>query len=1314
MYRNLYILLYAFSVLAAFPALAEERQFLFHSIDVDDGLSQNSVMDIIQDRTGFIWFGTKDGLDRYDGTDIIKFSPDNAIPGNESVTVLCEDGSGLIWVGTNAGLCVYDPEYERERRFLKKTSSGERISRTVNNIAVSQTGQIWIASSNQGFFCYDPVKDSLFCRTSDLSGSVSYAEARNICIDAKNRCYIDTGDGNVYLSDDGLLSVQPISESPVFRSTRINKLVILSYSRLFVCTVQGLFCINLSSGEMEEVDLGMDRFRHVHDIIIAGDGDIWVASDTGIVILDQNMKVKKFLLPEWGDANSPDDIATYSLCLDRDGGLWAGTYFGGAGYYPKDYLHIRRYYPKSYSEHFGQRVREIVPDADGTLWIGTEDRGLVHFYPEKGTYDPVRDPAISDNVHGLCLDGDWLWIGTYDREKGLVRYNVKTGEVIPYPDAGLEIFAIEKTRRGIILLGTISGLKYYDRSRDTFVRDSVITCFVNDIKEDSSGNLWVATNSEGLYMRDALSSEWSHFLYNESDTSSLAANNVLSIFEDSKSRIWLTTQGGGVCRYLPDRSEFRRYRCGKDIPCSTVYRIEEDSKGTYWMTTNNGLVKYDGLTGNYAVYTTADGLLSNQFNYSSSCVDTSGRMWLGCIKGLISFNPNDLIDVVPSWPVVFTGLSIYNSPVHIGEKGSPLSKSINVLDRLELSSSQSTFSIKVSSLNFRSKKPVRMYYRLEGYDSEWYPVMDNTISYTRLAPGSYTLSISESPSGEIVKELSVKVRPPFYRTGMAYVAYVLIVLSLLLYGYRRLLKKQKEEKARLEKERIREMYIEKFNFFTNIAHEIRTPLTLISGPLESLKKSMEGIDNAEVKEDLDLISNNTERLTVLINQLLDFRKAEQGSFRLDLSECDIPSIVRDIFEKFPPTARLRGIDMTLSLPEESFTAMVDKESIVKILSNMLSNALKYAKSYARLELQLDRDAGKYRIVLTNDGKVVPADMREKIFHPFVRYVEGSMVTGSGIGLTLARSLAELHRGSLYMDTDGSVNRFICELPLVDAEYNAAQPSRPSQDISAVNRKDVQYGQKQGKASILVVEDNVEMRAFLERQLSVESYSVTVATDGLDAEKKIEDVTSSFDLVISDIMMPEKDGYELCAWIKGNVQTSHIPVILLTAKTDVGSKIEGLDSGADAYIEKPFSLTYLISSVSSILENRERVRRHFLNSPLGGVSELARTSADKEFLTALDKFIAEHISDPDVSVNDMAGAVFMSPSNLFRKLKGIVDMAPVEYLQLQRLKYAAELLSERRYSVADVSAKAGFNSNTYFTLCFKKQFGVTPSAFMKKH
>lgn len=1289
-----------------------ERQYIFRSIDVDDGLSQNSVMDIIQDRTGFVWFGTKDGLNRYDGLEIRRFSPVDGIPGNEYVTSLCEDTGGKIWVGTSAGLCVYDPECEKEKRFLLSTADGRRVG-GVNTAVMSPSGQMWFVSEGAGIFRYDET-GGLVLYESDSSGDVSYTNARNLCFNARGGCYIDIGDGNIWFSGDGLNTAVPMfgGVSP-FAGKKINRLEIISYSNLFVCTVDGLYCVNLSKGDLQEVDLGMDRFRHVHDIVSNSDGEIWVGSDTGIVILDKEKKVLEYMLPEWGDFNSPKDISTYCFCLDREGGLWSGTYFGGVGYYPKDCTHIRRYYPISYSEPFGQRVREIVAGQDGTLWVGTEDRGLVHFFPESGEYIPVRHPDISYNIHGLCLDGRYLWIGTYDRTRGLVRYDTVTGDVRRYPSAGYEIYSICRRRDGTVIIGTTSGLKRFDPDKGRFVPDTAVASFVNDIFEDTSGNLWVATNYEGLYMQDALSSEWSHFRYSEQDPSSLAADMVLSVFEDSRARIWITTQGGGLCRFLPDKCAFRRYDMVSEIPFSTIYRIEEDANGIFWLTTNNGLVKYEEKSGKISVYTVDDGLLSNQFNYSSSCIDTKGRIWAGCIKGLMSFEPSSFTDDTYVPQVVFTSLSIYDRPVDIGAEDSPLERSLTLLDTLVLPASQSTFSIKVSAMDFRSPRQPALNYMLDGYDPQWYSVDNGTISYTRLSPGKYRLRVRSDAGDASERELYIRIRPPFWMSVWAFVFYLLVAAGTVMYLLGWIRSKHREEVERMEQEKIRELYVAKFEFFTSIAHEIRTPLSLISGPVESLRKDFDRNDRAALDEDLNLIGSNAERLTELINQLLDFRKAEQGGFTLNMSEYDIPALVRDVFGKFYGNARHSGIDMTLRLPEKGFKAVVDREAVTKILYNMLSNASKYAKSYAVLEVVDDSSAGEFRIILTNDGKIIPSDMREDIFHPFVQYrhSETPSAAGTGIGLSLARSLAELHHGTLKMDNDCTVNRFICTLPL--SKECACPDDMGIMDDAVSDAQRESYAVSSGRRTVLVVEDSQDMQSFIVRQLS-ETYNVAAASDGLEAKSMLEREDRLFDIVVSDVMMPGMDGYGLCGWIKNNLQTSHIPVILLTAKTDISSKITGLDNGADAYIEKPFSVAYLLSSVGNILENRDRLRKYFASSPFCSSASVISSTTDEKFLSDLDAFIMKHIDNPDLSVSDMADAVCMSSSNLFRKLKGAIGMAPVEYLQRQRLKRAASLLLEYRYTIADVSMMTGFSSNTYFTSCFKKQFGCTPSAFIKEN
>ncbi|MDE5636951.1 MAG: response regulator [Alistipes sp.] len=1316
------LLLLVFAMLP-FVCRAGERQYVFRSFDSDDGLAHNTVLAIIQDRTGFMWFGTKDGLNRYDGIEIRTVAVDDAIPGNNYITALCEDMRGRIWIGTDAGVCIYDPATERAERFLQRADDGSRIEGTISQIAMSHDGAVWIPAGQQGFFRFDPGDGSLTRIAGDEAGTCRYAAGR-ICFTAQNVACVALDDGNIYLSDDSLRSVRPLFADggvEAFRNRFVNRMVAWSYNRILVCSFRGLFEVNLATGRFRKIDLPHSN-DYVRDIIAVRNDEVWVATEFGLEILDGNLREIATLYADNSNAYMLQDNSIYCLCKDSDGDIWAGTYFAGIAYSRAgSAMAFMRRYAHADGPGLGRNVREIAADEDSDLWIGTESKGLFRYSVRTGETLSVSlmDSLLPsgeiryNNIHGICCDGDYVWVGTYEQNSSLFRVHRRTLDAKSYPSAGKEIYTVCKTAGGDLLLGTTSGLRRYDPAADRFVADSVIGSHIHHIKEDSAGNLWAATYCDGLYRCDALEKTWRHFLYDESDTTSLAANKVLSVFEDSRLGVWFTTEGGGLCRYDDAGERFIRYR--GVLPFDSCYRIEEDSQGLFWITSNKGLLRFDPEKLTYSVFTADDGLLNTQFNYSSLCKTGDGRIHAGSIDGFVSFDPAELNPCDGVFPVVLTDFTLYDEGFVAGDD-SPLTKSITLLDSVELAPDENTFSLRVVAINYQSPHETMLRYRLEGFDSSWHRVVNNTISYSNLPYRTYRLVVEGlradgEPNGA-VRTLEIRIRPPFYCSGVAYALYAVLFLAAILLLYtianRRALRKRAEELERFERRKERELYVAKFDFFTDIAHEIRTPLSLIRGPLEDLAERARRSLDAEAREDIETMVRNTDRMTTLINQLLDFRKVEQHGFRLKPVECDVTDVVGGVCVRFVSHARRKHIDFKYSLPTEPLLAAVDKEALTKIVSNLLANAMKYSERKASLSMSVDDDGGHFRVTVENDGPVVPADMRVRIFQPFMQYRDGKhLIAGTGIGLTLARSLVSLHGGTLAMDDDTTVNRFVMTVPVVHVDTVDRPVAGADAENDAEESCPAACGTS-GRKSILIVEDDPEMRSFVARHLAP-LYDTTTAENGLAASECLAR-NRTFDLIISDVMMPGMDGLELCRRVKGDLRYSHIPVLMLTAKTDVASKVEGVGAGADSYVEKPFSLEYLRASIATLLSNRELVQRHFFESPLVKSETLVCSKADEEFMRKLDEYIMQHLEQTDLSVDDMADAMCMSSSNLFRKLKAIIGKNPNEYLRVKRLKRAAELLCEGRYSIADIAIIVGFRSATYFSTCFKKQFGISPMDF----
>ena len=1313
-------ILLLFCLLSSSLCPAKERQLIFRSFNADNGLAHNTVLAVIQDRTGFMWFGTKDGLNRYDGSEIRTVAVTDAIPGNNYISALCEDNKGCIWIGTDSGVCLYDPETERANRFLLKADDGSRITENIPQIVLAPDSTVWIAAGSQGFFRYDSGTKTLTRIRSDKTGQRTYS-ARNICFTAQNAICITLDDGNIYLSEDNLASVTPLfpegGGTEAFRNRYTNRLVSGAFNKMYACTSLGLFEINLAAKRFRKIDLPHSN-NYVRDLLILKNDEFWVATESALEILDANLREAASL---HGDHRNPYALQTNSLyCLykDKEDNVWIGTYFAGVAYtWDESITSIRRYYANSEGCDMGYYIREIVPDEDGNLWIGTESQGLTRLDQrlDNIVQIPIDENSNSCNIHGLCSDGDFVWVGTYEQTRSLVRIHRRTLASKSYPSAGKEIYTICRTSGGELWIGTTSGLKRYDRATDRFVGDSAIRSHVYHIREDSSGNIWAATYSDGLYKYDVMKDAWRHYLYAERDTASLATNKVLSVFEDSRSRIWLTTEGGGLCRYDSEADSFVRYK--NRLPFDTCYRIEEDAQGVFWITSNKGLIRFDAEALSYYVFTTDDGLLNNQFNYSSLCKTEDGRIYAGSSDGFISFDPTKLKPYNGRFPIVLTDFMLYNRSIGAGSDSPQAPKSITHLDRIDLAPDENSFSVRVAAISYRSPNAAHMRYKLEGFDSEWHRVSNNTISYSNLPFRSYRLVVegldSKGAPNGIARSLEIRIRPPFYLSGIAYACYAALALTAVVLLYRlanrRALRKRETEIEKIERSKERELYVAKFDFFTNVAHEIRTPLSLIRGPLENIVAKAGDSPDRELHEELRTMQSNTDRLTTLINQLLDFRKAEQQGFRLHPVECDVREVVENVCLRFVTMARQKHIDFAFELPAEKLQASADKEALTKIVSNLLSNALKYAQSYARLKMTVENDPARFRVTVVNDGPVVPEGMREKIFQPFVQYRDGKhVIAGTGIGLTLARSLAELHGGTLIMDPSTEINRFVLTVPVVlqSAGVRTEEPEIAPGELRENTTAPQDDASK--KPALLIVEDDPEMQAFIVRHMAPAYRTVTADNGRLALERLAKN--EPFDLILSDVMMPEMDGFELCRRVKSDLQYSHIPVLLLTAKTDVASKVEGLGTGADIYVEKPFSLEYLRASISALLSNRELVRRHFLESPFAKSETLTYSKADENFMCKLDQYIMQHLEQAELSVKEMAEEMCMSSSNLFRKLKAITGKSPNEYLRIKRLKKAAELLQQNEYGVTEISLLVGFSSSTYFSSCFKKQFGVTPTDF----
>ena len=818
----------------------------------------------------------------------------------------------------------------------------------------------------------------------------------------------------------------------------------------------------------------------------------------------------------------------------------------------------------------------------------------------------------------------------------------------------------------------------------------------------------MATTS-GAYRYSKTEKKFAHYTSNRERSQTIGDNNVTSIFEDSKNRIWVATVYG-FSLYNEISDSFNRITVENGLPSNIVHRILEDDEHFFWIATANGLVRFNPETYVMKTFSYTDGLPEAQFNYCSAYKMPDGTMYMGTINGMIAFNPRDFKEDVYSPSVCITRIDVQDDRI-----GAPKYNVNRILEsgELKLPHNRSTFTLSYVALSYTSPDAIQYAYRLDGSDKDWIYIKQNKdVTFANLSPGDYVFRVKSTNSSGVWQDnettLRITVTPPFWATGWAYLIYFLTVCLLIVLWY--YYKKAKlEEKHRINREifetkKEKELYDAKIQFFTFITHEIRTPLTLIKAPLEKILRSGDG--TPATQENLRIIEKNTGRLLDLSNQLLDFRKTESRGFKLNYVTTDVVLWLETILHPFRPAFEQGNKHFTVKLPELPFEASLDREAFSKIVSNLVSNALKYSDS--RISLELLPPSGEERmftLLVTNDGHLIPDSETENIFNPFYRLKETENRQGSGIGLSLAHSLAEFHRGRLfYRQTPDGLNQFVLKLPEQQEDSYRIAAGNEKEKVEMVTLTET------GKSVILIVEDQDDMRHFIARELA-EMYQVVEAENGkvaLDLVRK-----NTVNLIISDVMMPIMDGFELCNEVKNDVNVSHIPFILLTAQHNLQSRLKGLNTGADAYMEKPFSIELLTAQVSNLLKSRELLNKTYLEKPFAPVASLAVSQVDDIFLHKLNDYLEENLSNETLSVEMLADTMGMSTSSLYRKVKGLSGLSPNDFIRIARLKKAILLMQNGENRISEIAFQVGFSSPAYFSTCFQKQYGKTPSEYLKQ-
>jgi ligand-binding sensor domain-containing protein/signal transduction histidine kinase/DNA-binding response OmpR family regulator len=1296
------------------------QSYTFRHYQVENGLSYNSVICSLQDKKGFLWFGTKDGLNRFDGYTfkIFRNDPDNPQTiGNNFIHSLYEDKNQNIWAGTLLGLYKYNPLNESFSLIVPTKN------KDIRDIKIDKNGNLWYIAGLT-FCMYNEQTKKLLTFDRRL-----HPGATSLSIAADGNIWISTTDGFIQRYDP---------DKNTFESYNVfykSKPTISSWIEKVYDTGKGFFFIGTSNQGIKLFDLKTLSYKdlltrntdqtaiYARDFIDQGNDEYWIATESGLFIY--NLKTGDFnnLKNKFNDPYSISDNAVYTLSKDKEGGIWAGTYFGGINYYPKQYTSFNKFFAQGNGNSLsGNAVREICSDNKGNIWIGTEDGGLNKLNPQTGDFDHFKPTGektsiAHTNIHGLLAADNELWIGTF--EQGLDVMDLNSTKVIRHYRAGRApnelksnfIESLLSTRSGEILVGTSFGLYRYNRTGDDFTLLNEVpgNLHYSSLIEDDQGTVWAGTLRDGLYFYNPESKASGYYKHEENNRKSLSSNAINSVYKDSRGVLWISTENG-LNELNNKEKNFSRYGTKNGFLSDVFYKVLEDQKNNLWISTSRGLFNFDPVTKKIKSYTKANGLLSDQFNYSSAFKAPDGRMYFGSVKGLISFLPDQFMQNGFVSPVYITGFQVYNKELEIGQKNSPLTRSINFTDEIELDHDQATFSIDFAALGFTAPEMTEYTFKMDGLDKNWtYLKTNRKVYFTNVSPGTYTFKLKAANSSGIwndqVTELKIIIDPPLWASPLAFFGYALMVTIAIYYAIRyyhqRINTKNKRKIELWESKKEKELYHAKIEFFTYVTHEIRTPLTLIKGPLEEVIKRSEEIP--AINDNLVIMKKNTNRLIELTDQLLDFRKTEIKGFNLNFVNISISKLLEENCLRYKAATEQKRLELSMSLPDHALYAYADPEALNKILSNLIDNAVKYAAG--KISIALTTREESFIIEVRSDGNLIPPGLHKKIFEPFYRMESNKNQRGTGIGLPLAKSLAELHEGTLQVNNEnGHWNTFTLTLPKHhEREFKLTDDTIDEQ----VTKEFIQQNGNLVSPVILLVEDNQDIREFIADKL-IKDFHVVQAVNGQEALDILKD--RSIHLIISDIMMPIMDGYELCKAVKDNLEYTHIPIILLTAKNTLQSKIEGLEVGADAYLEKPFSPDHLLTQISNLLSSRDKIKNYFASSPLVHIKSMAYNKADEAFLEKLNEAINKNIDNKSLDVDQLADIMNMSRPTLYRKIKAISNLSPHELINITRLKKAAELLVEGNYKIFKIASMTGFSSQAQFGRCFVKQFGMTPSEY----
>ncbi len=1296
------------------PALSDGK-LEFRHYGQEEGAPSNCVRDIAQDSRGFLWLATDGGLARFDGYAFRRYDLQCNPPVHDDnyAAAVHADGDNL-WAGTDAHLFRYDPLLNAFDYVPIRNQEGKEMAVSVRNIESDYDGNLWINTIGRGIIkVTDPYGDPQFQFYSLLNNQMG-----GLFVDSRNDIWTLSAQsgGALFKYDKSQNAFKKFElrrngeKYPAYGSAITED----EEHNMWIGEFDGkLISFDPYSGEIHKlINEGKNpNMTHLHTLTPIGNAAILIGSDSGLGLYDRNTGKLRLYKHEEMDAASLSDQFVYPIVQDDEGGIWIGTFYGGVNYLGPNLKNFEKHQHSQYANSVGGNViSSFAEDKKGNIYIASDDGGLSKYNPSTNSFESIRlNGNGPENLHALMIDGDNLWIGSYSQ--GIYVRDTATGKV-RHDFAGnrdISSYAMKRDSRGRLWVAIGNTLNRYNRERQEYVPVRDLNAMIVDIAEDPKGCLWLSTQGYGIYRYNPENDDWRNYRYG-TQQGALPHNHVSCLIFDHQGRMWIAT-AAGLASYDPEGDSFALEE--KCKPLGAVASIIED-QNALWMGTELGLAKYvPGVS--LDLYNRLDGLSSTQFMINSMFKASNGKIYVGTRNGFNAFYPYQIRPNEKLPKVYFTGVEINNQTI---EEGDPhLPKDLNHIDKLVLHHDDLSLGISFASLSYIIPEKNQYEYRLEGFDKDWIKAGNqHKAYYTNLPTGNYVFRVKGSNSDNLWSDdeavMRLQVLPPWYVSWWMKLIYLLVFIGIIA-GVIYLLmqrsnRKHKTELRRISNEKEIEVYQAKLSFFTMVAHEIRTPVSLIIGPLEKLMKHQNEIPK-EAGKDLTIIEKNSQRLLFLVNQLLDFKKVEEAQLTVRFKKSNITNLVHGVTDRFGPSMEQKGITLEVKceVPPD-FMADVDYELVTKLVSNLMNNARKFTKDHVECILKADEAHDSFSITVRDNGIGVSKKNQEKIFRPFFQVHEENQESkgGTGLGLSIVQNVVEAHSGTIAIDSElGRGTAFTATFPIHQAEVEEDMPEE--KDVK--KEEEMILTPTDRKVKMLVVDDNEELCNFIANSFN-EQYEVITAEDGEEAWRKLQK-QPDISLIISDWMMPKKDGVELCREVRADKNISHIPFVLLTAKTDNMSKIEGLNCGADAYVEKPFSVQVLQARIENLMHMREMLRQKYSQTPLEPIETIAPHAIDNEFLTQLTRHIEDNFSNPELDVDFLAAKMDMSRSSLYSKIRSLVDVTPNDLIRITRLKNAAKMLAEGKYRINEVCYMVGFNSPSYFAKCFLKQFGVSPSDFV---